>query len=342
MRILIWHGHGGWTDAFVRGPHEYLLPVDEHRGPWGLGRGGRDWPAAREVPLAELRDEHVDLVVLQRTEELVLAEALLGRRPGRDVPAVFVEHNTPRPEAATTRHPLADRDDLLIVHVTWFNRLMWDVGRTPTTVIEHGVPDPGLQYRGDVERIAVVVNEPVRRGRITGTDLLPSFAAAAGVDVFGMGADELPGALGLDAARLRPCGDLPTARLHAEMARRRLYLHPMRWTSLGLSLIEAMQLGIPVVALQATEAARAVPPGAGFLSANVGELVTAARSLLADPEEAARLGVAGREAALERYGLARFLSDWDAVIADQVERTPGRGRALVSGAATRSAGWKET
>ena len=40
------------------------------------------------------------------------------------------------------------------------------------------------------------------------------------------------------------------------MARRRLYLHPVRWTSLGLSLLEAMHLGMPVVALATTEVPR--------------------------------------------------------------------------------------
>ena len=55
MRILLWHVHGSWTDAFVRGRHEYLLPVLPGGGPWGLGRAGRDWPASvREAALAEL------------------------------------------------------------------------------------------------------------------------------------------------------------------------------------------------------------------------------------------------------------------------------------------------
>jgi glycosyltransferase involved in cell wall biosynthesis len=35
------------------------------------------------------------------------------------------------------------------------------------------------------------------------------------------------------------------------------------------------------------------------------------RRLVADPELAAVMGKAARAAALERYGLARFLSDWD-------------------------------
>lgn len=327
MRILLWHVHGGWTDAFVRGTHQYLLPTLVEQGPWGLGRGGRDWPAsAIDVASDALREESVDVVVLQRVEELELAERLLGRRLGTDVPAVFLEHNTPKPAAVTTRHPFADRTDIPIVHVTHFNRLVWDNGDARAHVIEHGIPDPGYRYRGRIERMAFVVNEPVRRARVAGTDLLPRFAAVGGVDAFGMGVEQLPSAMDADPAWISPIGELSSGDLHAALAERRLYLHLARWTSLGLTLLEAMHLGVPVVVLQTTEASRAVPPGAGFLSTNVDELVAAARLLLDDADAAARFGLAAREAVLERYHLDRFLRDWDELVDDLVERHRRTGR----------------
>ena len=87
---------------------------------------------------------------------------------------------------------------------------------------------------------------------------------------------------------------------------------PVRWTSLGLSLLEAMHLGMPVVALATTEAVEAVPAGGrGGLHARR-RLAEAARALVADPD-AARAARARPRAphALERYGLERFLADWD-------------------------------
>jgi glycosyltransferase involved in cell wall biosynthesis len=79
-----------------------------------------------------------------------------------------------------------------------------------------------------------------------------------------------------------------------------------------------MLLGMPVVVLDTTAAARTVPPGAGAISPDVDELVAAARRLLADPDEAAAAGRVAREAALARHGLPRFLRDWDAVLAKVV------------------------
>jgi glycosyltransferase involved in cell wall biosynthesis len=109
-------------------------------------------------------------------------------------------------------------------------------------------------------------------------------------------------------------GDVPQAAMHAELARRRVYFHPMRWTSLGLSLVEAMHLGLPVVAVAATEAARAVPPEAGLVSNDIDELIAGVRYYLDDPEAARAAGKAARASALDRYGLERFLHDWDRLL----------------------------
>ncbi|WP_284979826.1 glycosyltransferase [Arthrobacter sp. fls2-241-R2A-200] len=332
MRILVWHVHGGWMEAFVRGRHEYLLPTLPDGGPWGLGRGGRDWPAnAQEVDLDTLDPGGVDAVVLQRPEEIAAVARALGRRPGMDLPAVYLEHNTPKGDVPFTLHPLADQSTIPVVHVTHFNQLFWDTGSALTTVIEHGIPDPGHLYTGEREEMGVVVNEPVRRGRVTGTDLLPGFAAVGPLRVFGMGTEALPEALnlqahGLGAERLRISGDVSAAKLHEELARCRLYLHPLRWTSLGLALLEAMHLGMPVLALSTTEAAGAVPHGAGLVSNDVEDLQRFARRLLEDPDDAYAIGMVAREAALERYGLGKFLRAWDTLLAELSTHRPGTHR----------------
>jgi hypothetical protein len=330
MRILLWHVHGSWTDAFVRGRHDYLLPVLPDRGPWGLGRAGRPWPASvREVRLDSLAADSVDAVVLQRPEELAEVARALGRRAGKDLPAAYVEHNTPKGGVPNSVHPLADQHTIPVVHVTHFNELFWDNGSAPTLVIEHGVPDPGHLYTGEVPELAAVINEPVRRWRVTGTDLLGRFAAAAPLQMFGMGGDGLPHAIGLPPSRLTIRGDLATAELHRELARCRVYIHPLRWTSLGLALLEAMHLGMPVVALATTEAMRAVPPEAGAISTSVDELVSAAALLVDDPQEARRRGDLAREVALDRYGLDAFLAAWDALLEELAEPRFRTGRILI-------------
>jgi glycosyltransferase involved in cell wall biosynthesis len=303
VNILLWHVHGSWTTAFVQGKHRYLVPVNADRDAWGRGRARTyPWPESVEEVGPESFGE-ADVVIVQRPEELDLAP------PG--IPRVYVEHNTPKGDVPDSRHPMADRDDLLLVHVTHFNDLFWDAGSTRTTVIEHGIVEPAARWTGDLDRLAVVTNEPIRRGRVTGTDLFGRFAAVAPLDVFGMGV------AGLGGDRITAYDDPQQAWMHAEVARRRAYVHLCRWTSLGLSLIEAMQMGMPVLALATTEAVAAVPPDAGVLDTRVDTLVEAAQWLLDEPEQARRLGARARQVALTRYGLDRFLADWDRLLEEE-------------------------
>lgn len=303
MNILLWHVHGSWTTSFVHGKHRYLVPVNDARDAWGRGRARTfDWPPSVEE-VGPDRFAEADVAIVQRPEELDLL-------PG-GVPMIYVEHNTPKGDVPHSRHPMADRDDLVIAHVTHFNELFWDTGGTRTTVIEHGIVEPAARWTGELDRLAVVTNEPLRRGRVTGTDLFPRFAAVAPLDVFGMGV------AGLAGDRITAYDDLPQARMHAAVAQRRAYLHLCRWTSLGLSLIEAMQMGMPVVALATTEAVAAVPPGAGVLATRVDTLVEAAQWLIDEPEQGCLLGTRAREVSLARYGLDRFLADWDRLLEEE-------------------------
>src|SRR4051812_42688120 len=184
VNVFLWHVHGSYTTALVQGPHRYMLPVEPDRGPNGRGRARSwDWPAsATEVDRAAAAEAAVDVVVLQRPEELtsLTAEWLGGRRPGIDVPAVYLEHNTPPGPNDGMRHPAADQDRVPIVHVTHCNALFWDAGRARTVVVEHGVVDPGHRYSGELPRAAVVVNDPVRRGRPAGAGPLDPFRRAGG------------------------------------------------------------------------------------------------------------------------------------------------------------------
>jgi glycosyltransferase involved in cell wall biosynthesis len=332
VRVLVWHVHGSWATAFVAGPHEYLVPVLPGRPADGRGRAQSwDWPATvREVTPAEIRaafdDGAVDVVVLQRPHELALLEEWTGRRAGVDVPAVYVEHNTPTEHAARSRHPVADVDAVAdgrvpIVHVTAFNRLMWDNGTARTEVVEHGIPDPGHRWTGERPHVAAVVNEPVRRWRVAGTDVLLDVARHVPVEVYGMKTDLLAEHLRatgspVAAASAGRLHDLSQHELHAALAGARAYLHPYRWTSLGLALLEAMAVGLPVLALPVTEHPVAVPPEAGVLSADPDELVRVARRWIADPGEAAAHGKAAREHVLARYPLHRFLDRWSALLAE--------------------------
>ena len=310
--LLVWHDHGSWMESFVAGPHRYVIPLNPVNDAEARGLCGRKWPRAQEVPVNKLRDEDIDLVVLQRPEERDLAARWLGRRPGVDIPAVYVEHNTPRPFAVDSVHPVAGRDDIPLIHVTDFNQLMWDNGVAPTQVIAHAMADPGYLYTGEIPAAATMINEPLRRWRTVGADLLAELGAHTPIDVWGIDTVALNDAR--RASQVRGKGDIAAPRLLRQVARRRVYLHTARWTSLGMSLVEAMYLGMPVVAVASTMAPLMVPAEAGVVNADVKTLAYALEGFVTDLPAARAAGKAARDFAMARFALDRFLAEWEGVI----------------------------
>jgi glycosyltransferase involved in cell wall biosynthesis len=137
------------------------------------------------------------------------------------------------------------------------------------------------------------------------------------VEVYGMGMEQLGQralAEGVTTLAGRLHEDLPQAHLHERLGHHRGYFHPYRWTSLGLALLEAMMIGLPVLALSTTEAPQAVPAEAGVVTCDLKLLAATARRWLDDPWEARERGLAAREHALSHYGLKRFLDDWDRIL----------------------------
>ncbi|HEX2691066.1 MAG TPA: hypothetical protein VHN14_30840, partial [Kofleriaceae bacterium] len=158
--------HGSYLWYLSHVPHEFFLPVKPGR-PTGYGgrSGAFPWPAnVHEVAAEDVAGLALDCVLTQshdnwaRDRHEILSPAQL------DLPAIHLEHDPPRQSPTDTRHPVDDPGALL-VHVTAFNDLMWDSGRTPTRVIEHGVlVPPDARYTGEIDRGLTVVNHLARRG----------------------------------------------------------------------------------------------------------------------------------------------------------------------------------
>lgn len=223
----------------------------------------------------------------------------------RQLPRIFLEHDPPQEHPTNTRHPVDDPEALL-VHVTHFNQLMWDSGRTPTAVIEHGVLVPeSAAYSGELERGIVVVNHLQRRGRRLGHDVFDQVRKQVPLDLVGMAAEEAGG-----------LGEIANVDLPAFVSRYRFFFHPIRYTSLGLALIEAMLCGVPVVGLATTELPTVIENGrTGFIDTDIGALISAMQALLRDRGLAAEVGAAGQRYARERFGIERFTADWNAAFA---------------------------
>lgn len=261
----------------------------------------------QDAPVETLHRQRFDAVLYQSREAWDEDRHTLLSPAQRRLPRLVVEHDPPRGHPTDTVHWVDDPHTVL-VHVTAYNALMWDAGACPVRVIEHGVkPLDASVWHGSWERGLVVVNDLARRGRRLGADLYRRLETQLPLSLAGMGSEGLPGGL----------GEIGQRQLPRLMAAHRFFFHPARYTSLGLALIEAMMLGMPVVGLATTELSTVIRSGEnGFIDTRPERLAAVMQALLEDVSLARQWGRAGQQLARERFGIHRFVEDWRQLLAE--------------------------
>ncbi len=318
MKILTWHIHGNYLYYLTQSQHDFYIPIKPGR-PAGYGGRNGTFPwgdNVHEVPAEEVRNLKLDLILFQSQKNYQEDQYELLSPVQLQLPRIYLEHDPPR-EHPTDTHHVVDDPNILLVHCTSFNELMWDSNRTPTRVIEHGVMVPDeVRYTGELERGIVVVNNLFKRGRRLGLDIFERVRRQVPLDHIGINSEQVGG-----------LGPLPHDQVWPFEARYRFFFNPIRYTSLGLAVCEAMMIGMPVVGLATTEMVTTVENGvSGFLDTRVTGLMDCMRELLADPAEARRLGEGARRTAQERFNIRRFIRDWDEAFAEVTGTTEDRGR----------------
>ncbi len=94
------------------------------------------------------------------------------------------------------------------------------------------------------------------------------------------------------------------------MAQCWFFSNPIGYTSLGLSICEAMMAGVPILGLATTEMATAVENGvSGYADTREAVLHDQMRRLIADPAVARALSDGAARIARARFGIDRFVAD---------------------------------
>ncbi|TWR31541.1 glycosyltransferase family 4 protein [Mucilaginibacter pallidiroseus] len=311
LKIFTWHIHGSYLYYLSQGNYDIYIPTTPEKTEGYYGRG-ETFPFADnviEVPAAEVKNHEFDVILFQTNNNYLTDQFAILSEEQRRLPKVYIEHDPPRQHPTDTKHIL-DTPDVTLVHVTHFNKLMWDNNNTPTRVIEHGVTDSGIMYSGELNKGIVVINNLPSRGRLLGLDVFLEAKEQVPLDLVGMGT----GDLGL--------GEVLHPQLPEFQSRYRFFFNPIRYTSLGLAICEALMMGIPVVGLATTELSAVIDNGySGFIHTDINYLVDKMNLLLSNPELAREIGANGRELALKRFGIERFARDWESLFEEVVSKS---------------------
>lgn len=306
LRVLTWHVHGNYLYYLSQARHDFYIVTSRAPEASRPGRvGSLPWgDNVFEVADTQVRAERFDCILYQSRRDYCEDRLRLLSPAQRRLPQIYLEHDPPQLHPTNTCHWVEDRN-VMLIHVTPFNALMWDSGAVPSRVIEHGVVVPeGVRYSGEVPRGIVVVNNLQHRGRRLGADIFHRARRQVDLELVGMGARAAGG-----------LGEIPNTELAAFMARYRFFFNPIRYTSLGLAVVEAMMIGMPIVGLATTELSSVVRNGVnGYVDTRIERLIEVMQSLQRDAAQAREWGRAARATAQRRFGIERFVADWNAAL----------------------------
>jgi glycosyltransferase involved in cell wall biosynthesis len=310
IKIFTWHIHGSYLYYLSQGNYDIYIPTKPEKTEGYYGRG-ETFPFGTnviEVPAEEVKDYQFDCILFQTNHNYQVDQYEILSAAQRELPKIYLEHDPPRQHPTDTKHLIND-PDVVLVHVTHFNKLMWDNNNTPARVIEHGVTVPKAIYSGHLNKGIVVINNLPSRGRLLGLDVFLEARQHVPLDLVGMGTGEL----GL--------GEVLHPQLPEFQSRYRFFFNPIRYTSLGLAICEAMMMGIPVVGLATTELSAVIDNGySGFIHTDINYLIEKMELLIKDPELAKEIGNNGREVAMKRFNIQRFINDWEELFREVTSR----------------------
>lgn len=302
LRVFTWHIHGSYLYYLSQTPCEFIVPRRKDGASGYAGRSGSfPWGSnVIEVPAEEAHELDFDCILYQHQKNYLEDQHEILSDTQRKRPRIYLEHDPPRDAPTDTRH-VVDDPDILLVHVTHFNRLMWNNNRTPTRVIEHAVlVPPEVRYSGELDKGIVVINNIHSRGRRLGLDVYKDVCKRVPMDIVGMNSEEVGG-----------LGEILPPELPAFVSRYRFFFNPIRYTSLGLAVCEAMMVGLPIVGLATTEMPVVVENGvSGYVHTNPEFLVDKMLLLLQDREHARKLSAGASAAAFAKFDIRRFTVEW--------------------------------
>jgi hypothetical protein len=317
IRVLTWHIHGSYLYYLSKANIEIYLPINSKRSDGYIGRG-QTFPFddnVIEVEAENIRLLDLDCIIYQSPQNYLTDQYEILSPEQRCLPRFYLEHDPPIDDPVNMRHVVND-PEVVIVHVTHFNRLMWDNNSSRTVVIDHGVPLSPVTWSGDLPRGIVVINNLHLRGRRLGFDIFERVRQELPIDLVGMNTEVLGG-----------LGEVLHPQLAHFMKPYRFFFNPIRYTSLGLAVLEAMMMGMPVVGFSTTEMTTVFENGvSGWVHTDLDFLIARMKDLLTDRESAQRIGAAGRSAAMKRFSIDRFKHAWEDLfyrsVAEQHTRHP--------------------
>jgi hypothetical protein len=102
-----------------------------------------------EIEANEIKNLSFDCILFQTNKNFLVDQYEILTEEQRKLPRIYLEHDPPSKHPTDTKHIISD-PEILVVHVTPFNKLMWQNDTGNVKVIDHGIMPAQVGYSGRI------------------------------------------------------------------------------------------------------------------------------------------------------------------------------------------------
>lgn len=300
-KIFTWPVHQQYLFELAKGDFEIYIPDGQSEDFLSKFSAQKN---VIETSAAALKDLQLDCILFQDEYSYLTAQYEVLSPQQRELPKIYLEHNPPKQHPTNTKHVVEDIG-VQLVHVNYYNALMWDNNQVPVTVIENGVNENDTSFTGINSRGVVVLEENPADDRVIGMDIFRQVKEALPLEIIQIGKK-----------------GVTYQNLAEHLSPYRFLFCPDRYASPGFAVQQAMMLGMPVVGLATTDLPTIISNKvSGFVHSDLQYLIQKMQQLIEDPSLAVQLGAHARSHALKNFSSNHFLADWKQLIRKTVTNT---------------------
>ncbi len=279
---LNFQGVKGWSEHYAKIPNNYTIFKDHNLPPYF--------------------DYHAVLCHNKAQHFGVLKQVAIHNH----LPLINLEHCLP-PLGATPQQIFSYKNGMVAdinIFISEFSRDAWGYSKEESEVVHHGV-DTELFKNQNKPRdnvILTVGNDMANRSELLGFDIFQRVCQGLPTRIVGDNRGiSLPAKNEFDLINTYNAASI--------------YFCPAKWSPVSFSLLESMACGCAVLAKPNPLISTFIVNGEnGFCTDNEGEMRKYLELLLKDPPLARKLGNAARKTVQEKFGLQRFVNEWNNIL----------------------------
>lgn len=268
----------------------------------------------QEIDVNKINNYNYDVIIFQTAQHILQEYFLYFDKNIFDSikHKIFIVHNLladsdlNNPLLSKLEEAINKKVDM-VVHISdcilnQWNSVMPSLKRK-SIVIYHAIDLPDITATYNINKAVCAINNLPSRPE-SGKNEFLELKKFIDIDLYGVQSESVGGK-----------GNIPASELLKTLAKYSVYINPTRNNPLPMTVLQAMSIGLPVIALNTGDLDKAITDGIeGFLCNSVDDIIDKYNYLINNKEKICQFGINAINKIKNKFSYDRFSQEWNKII----------------------------